>query len=302
MLFVLALLAAEQLFELRGRVDPPAPAYVSLQDSASPFTDTATTLDGRFRFRRLRAGTYVVNVLVPEKGDVRVTVAVGPGSADEKGRVEITVPLEDGRITRESAVTVSAAQLRVPAEARREVRRAIERLRDRRTEEAIVHLNRAVEIAPAFGEAWNQLGTVAYRSGRYPDAESYFRKAHAADPENYSPIVNLGGVLLTLNRPQEAWQYNVRAVLLRPNEALANSQLGINALMLGDFTAAEKYLALAIRLDPAHFSNPHLYLAEVQIRQGRRREAADTLTAFLRHRPDYERARDLRARIERMKR
>ena len=51
----------------------------------------------------------------------------------------------------------------------------------------------------------------------------------------YEPLVNLGGVLVTLNKLDEAWKFNGFAVLERPGDALANSQMGMTYFGLGDF-------------------------------------------------------------------
>ena len=57
--------------------------------------------------------------------------------------------------------------------------------------------------------------------------------------------MNLGGVLVNLHKLDEAWDYNVHAVLVRPNDALANAQLGMTYFELGNLELAEKYLARA---------------------------------------------------------
>jgi Tfp pilus assembly protein PilF len=57
-----------------------------------------------------------------------------------------------------------------------------------RTDAAVRRLERAVEIAPGYSAAWNDLGTIAYRSKQYPRAEECFRKSLAADPASYSAV------------------------------------------------------------------------------------------------------------------
>jgi predicted Zn-dependent protease len=117
------------------------------------------------------------------------------------------------------------------------------------------------------------------------------------DSQAYEPLVNLGGVLVTVNRAEEAWEYNARAVAARPNDALAHSQMGMNNYELGDATHAAKELERARTIDPAHFSNPQLLLAEIYRRSGERRAAADALEEFLRYHPDWVQAAKLRQEI-----
>ena len=92
-------------------------------------------------------------------------------------------------------------------------------------------------------------------------------------------------------------EVNVHAALTRPGDALANSQLGMTYFELGQFDAAVKYLERARTLDPAHFSHPQLYLAEIHLRRGEKREAALVLEEFLEHHPDYPQAASVRRNI-----
>lgn len=114
--------------------------------------------------------------------------------------------------------------------------------------------------------------------------------------------MNLGGVLLNLQRQSEALGYNQRAVARRPNDALANSQLGLCYFELGQSEPAEKFLKIAIQLDPAHFSHPQLTLAEIELRKGDTPEAVRLLREFVRLHPDSPQAPVVRERIAELSR
>ena len=77
-------------------------------------------------------------------------------------------------------------------------------------------------------------------------------------------------MVINLNNLDEAWKYNVYAVLVRPADALANAQLGMTYFGLGKWDLAEKHLVTARQIDPAHFSHPQLFLAEIHLRRGDR--------------------------------
>lgn len=87
-------------------------------------------------------------------------------------------------------------------------------------------------------------------------------------------------MLLNLDRPREALGYNQNAVRRRPNDALANSQLGLNYFELNEMEPAETFLKTAVRLDPAHFSHPQLTLAEIYLRRGERAAAVEQMQDF----------------------
>jgi tetratricopeptide (TPR) repeat protein len=292
-------------YELTGRIEPPAAMPVFLHGATAPFESaTESDADGRFRFHKISAGTYTLAIATAARGQALETIELSPGTVDSKGRLDIVLRIDDSRLESEgvrgSGATVSATVLSIPDRAMREYKEAQRCLTRREADRASAHLSRAVELAPQFVAAWNQLGVMAYQARRYPDAEARFRRALDADPEAFEPLVNLGGVLLNLGRPQEALEYNQRAAARRPNNALANSQLGLTYFDLDNPDLAEKYLKAAIQLDPAHFSHPQLTLAEIYARRGDRASALGQLRGFLEQHPDSPEAAAVRQEIAKL--
>lgn len=310
-LFLLLILAApalagDLLYELSGRLVPKERALVVVFGTSSPFqAETSADDEGRFRFRDLRAGAYTIAVTIPDRGEARQTAEVGPGTADSHRRVFLTLQFKDSdfvfkdMVRRQNSVTTK--QLSIPASAWRDYQEAIKDLEKHEGESAAKHLEHAVELALQFVEAWNNLGTIMYQSEQYGRAEQCFRMALEQDPKAYEPLVNLGGVLINTNKLDEALMYNQEAVLTRPNDALANSQLGMAYFVTGNFDLAVKYLEVARRIDPAHFSHPQLVLAEIHLRRGENAAAADALEDFLKHHPDYPTADKIRENIAKLR-
>jgi tetratricopeptide (TPR) repeat protein len=211
-----------------------------------------------------------------------MTIVVGPGTADKRRRLSVQVNTEGATLNRDAAAKVSAPELTIPERAKREYAEAERKISARDFDGAVSRLQRAVEIAPRYAAAWNHLGTIAYQTRRYTEAEGYFRKAIEAD----------------LGNTEEARQFNVEAVLRRSNDALAHAQLGMTYLAMQKLDLAEKHLLEACKLDPAHFSHPQLHLTEVYIRKNDPRRAADQLEVFLQHHPDYPTASKMREAIK----
>lgn len=302
MITALLLFLLAQQYEVRGTLVPAARASVSLHGSTTPFnSSTLTGPDGRFRFKRIQPGVYTVIVFIPGRGEIRKTIDIGPSVADKKGRVELAIRLDESKMTPDHSSLVSMRELSIPQSARDEYSKAARKLESRDVQGAIQHLNRAVELAPQFAAAWNHLGTIAYQTRRYEDAEKFFRRSLEADANAYEPLVNLGGVLATLGRFDEAWNFNLHAVLRRPNDALAQSQMGMTYFGLNRLDLAEKYLLEAVRLDPGHFSHPQLLLAEIYLQRGQKEKAANVLDDFLRRHPDWPLAEKMRDTISQLR-
>jgi tetratricopeptide (TPR) repeat protein len=301
-----SLWAGDPLYELSGRLVPPERAAVSLFGATAPFQATTDTdSSGRYRFRNLRGGTYTIAVYVPGRGEARQTAEVGRGTADAQRRVSLDLQFKESDFVLNDVVrrrnTVSTRQLAIPEPALREYQEAVKDLEKHQVESAVKRFEHAVELAPQFVDAWNNLGTIAYQTQQYDRAEKCFRGALEQDPRAYEPLVNLGGVLINTHKLDEALMYNQDAVLMRPNDALANSQLGLTYFVVGNFDLAVKYLEIARHIDPAHFSHPQLVLAEIHLRRGENRAAADVLQDFIEHHPDYPMADKVRENIVKLR-
>ena len=292
-------------YELLGRITPEGQSSVTLWGATLPFTSsTFTTGSGRFTFKNLAPATYTLAVYQPGRGEARRTIEIGPALADARRRIKLTVALRDSDFdtaTERRRHAVTARELTIPERAVREFAAAQHDLEKSDVEAAEKHLEQAVAIAPQFATAWNTLGTIAYQTGRFPLAEQRFRTALKQDRTAYEPLVNLGGVLVTLHKLDEALEVNVHATLTRPNDALANSQLGMTYFELGQYDSAVKYLERARAIDPAHFSHPQLFLAEIHLRRKENRQAADVLEDFLAHHPDYPQAEVMRQNIVKLR-
>jgi Tfp pilus assembly protein PilF len=294
--------AADTLFELAGRIHPEERASITLFGSTSPFTtSTLSEPDGHFKISKLRPGTYTISVFIPERGEARRTIEIGPAAADAHGRIALDVAFQPSDFVLADTLrrrhSVSAAQLTIPPKAQRDYEEAHKDLTRHDSDAATRHLEEAVKLAPQFADAWNELGTIAYQTQHFPRAEECFREALKQDPQAFEPLVNLGGVLVTMRRAVDAWQYNAMAATARPNDALAQSQLGMNYFQLDDFDLAVKHLERARSIDPAHFSHPQMLLAEIYLRRDEKAKAAEVLEEFLKYHPDWPQAELMRQRI-----
>lgn len=277
--------------ELDGQVTGAGRVHslrVDLFSVETPYVESAAVNHaGEFLFRSLAPGNYTVAVVRKGLGEIRRTVVVSPTVADNSGVVHVTIPYTSAEAAANPiGGVVSVHQLSIPGEAAAKYADAQRRLARRDSEGAVHSLEEAVAIAPQFSAAWNALGVIVFQTGDDQRAETLFRKSLAADPNAFEPLVNLGGVLLKHNAPVDALLFNQSAVRERPEDALANAQLGMNYFKLDQFDEAEPYLLAAQRLDPAHFSQPQLFLAAIYARRGNRSAAIQELKDLLAIRPD----------------
>ncbi len=283
--------AAITSLDLQGKITGTGSLHslrVNLFAVETPYAESSeVNRSGEFRFRSLAPGNYTVAVVRKGLGEVRRTVVISPAVADPSGVVHATIPYSSSEAaSNPTGGVVSVHQLSIPGNAAAKYADAQKRLAVHDPQGAVRALEEAVALAPEFSTAWNALGVIAFQTDDDERAEILFRKAIAADPDSFEPLVNLAGVLLKKNASAEALPFNQRAVRDRPEDALANAQLGMNYFRLDQFDQAEQYLQAAKRLDPAHFTQPQVFLADIYARRGNRLAAIKELEDVLALRPD----------------
>ena len=295
-------------FELVGEVrlaQPQKPrrlvAYVALNGNTMPyFAHTWTDFGGKFKFKKLPAGSYSLRVEVRRRGETLQTVEVSPSLADQKGRIHqiVTVEPSQSAAVKQKPDVVSVRELSIPEKARSLYVKAEKNLSKGEIEKGVALLESAVNLAPHFVAAINRIGTVFHMQKDFARSEQYFREALEIDPNSYAPLVNLGGSLLAMGRFDEALAINQHAVTVRPRDALANAQLGVNYLSLKDDAKAEEYLIRTKAIDPLHFTYPQLALAGIYTRQNKSALVVQELREFLKLHPDDMQRKLIQKQIE----
>lgn len=272
-----------QHYELRGTLTdlagtPSNNEPVALLGISSLFREVAQTRNGEFQFHDLKAGVYTLVLGRDTVGEIRKSIQIGAGEADEDGVVHIAVEFSSGEAASGlgDSSAVSLASLRVPDNARSLYRDAQHAVKSGQADRAEHLLLEAVRLSPDYAAAWNMLGVISIQSGDVNQGEYYFRKALDAEPGYLHAVVNLGGVLLAIGRYDDALQYNEVAASRLPSDAGTHAQLGMNCFHLNALDRARQELETAIEIDPAQPAELRLVLAEIYL-QNRSPEKALTL-------------------------
>jgi len=155
-----------------------------------------------------------------------------------------------------------------------------------RDAEAEVALMRAIELEPDHPDAYGNLGALLNAQGRYEAALSVLMKSLALNPENPDTLVVLGPVLQANGRLKEAEQALVKALTLRPDFPEAMINLGPVLQAQGRLKEAVVILQRAIDLDdtrPETFNN----IGSVLCDMGHLDRAESVLRIALSERPAY---------------
>ncbi len=133
-------------------------------------------------------------------------------------------------------------------------------------EDAIDAYRRVVTIDPTYAAAWNNLGLLLHRMGRYDEADEVYRTALAQDPHCCEAAYNLGSLHEDRGAIEAAIEDYRRALALSPDYADAHFNLAgaLSRAGRGDEAVRhwQRYLDLDAGSPWARIARAHLELVE----------------------------------------
>ena len=127
--------------------------------------------------------------------------------------------------------------------------------------------------------------------GVWKNPETLYTSAAAAVPDNWWAYNNLGAVLASSGRMDEASRWFARSLALMPDYPGANKNMAAILYREGRYEEALPYIEKALRREPR---NPdyHVTLGLILLKSGRRPEARSSFQEALRIDPTYRDARE----------
>lgn len=155
-----------------------------------------------------------------------------------------------------------------------------------KSDEAVKHFAKALEIKPDYSEAHNNMGLFLASQGRLPEALFHYTEALKLKRDNEKAHNNLGIVLANMNRPDKAMEHFRDALKINPENAAAYNNIGSVLAMQGKVSEAIGYFEMALKYDAENaMAHNNLGLALVYV--GRFDEANDHFAEALKINPHY---------------
>jgi Flp pilus assembly protein TadD len=291
------------------RGEAPSPHIeIALQTHGLVVGTTYSDATGNFYFGNLDVNLY--HVVVNEEGyePVDVEVSVNP-LFSTVNRVVITLRLKrNAAAAGEKSVAGGNPNLVGPAEyklhypknAIKKFEQGAKAERQNKTDEAMRHYQRAIELAPDFYAARNNLGLVYMAKQDFPNAQVQFERVISINPADTEAYFNLGNVLLLTNHLPEAGKVVEQGLQRQPDSAFGKFLLGSIYSRTGNGPGAEKLFTECLQLDPG-MSKAHLALVNLYLQEQRTGDAVVQLKAFLKSAPAdplAPKARQVLSRLE----
>ncbi|MFN7999178.1 MAG: tetratricopeptide repeat protein [Bryobacteraceae bacterium] len=152
-----------------------------------------------------------------------------------------------------------------------------------RLPEAVAKLEKTVELDPNFVKAHDNLGLCYEALGRFEDAVKSYARAvelnRTANPGSPWPPMNLGALLLKIERAEEAERYFQESLRINARFAPAHYELGIAFERKGQDADAIRQLEEAAALD-TNYAQPHYALGRIYRKIGEKQKSKAELAVF----------------------
>lgn len=206
---------------------------------------------GRFEFKNVPAGEYVVTVRAPADSlfeDGTAKIRIYKSSDSRNYSVNVTLPLRKSVVTTTHAPgTVTAdPDAAVPKKARDAYRRGVDAAGKGKGDEAVEKFREALGLAPDYRAALNDLGVELLKLDRSTEALPPLRRAVELGPDAFAPRLNLTLALLATDDLEGATASAARALELRSDSSRALCAAGQIALRRGNTLDAVAYLRRAL--------------------------------------------------------
>ena len=157
-------------------------------------------------------------------------------------------------------------------------------------EQAVVQYKKAVELQPAYAEAWFNLGAILPQLGDLPAAEDAYKKAITCRKDYIKAMYGLASVQEAQGKSDEAETTVGKIQAIVPDSAQTYLTLGITLQFMGgsrNIHKAYEYLNKAIELDP---ESVEIYYALAKLlEEGNEIDAAlEVYQKILSIEPDYQ--------------
>ncbi len=137
-----------------------------------------------------------------------------------------------------------------------------------KTDEAIEHYQKALEINPNYAKAHFNLGNVLAGTGRGNEALVHYEKAVQLDPGYVNARIRLGSVLLHAGRIDEGIAQYLKVVQINPNDDRAHASLGDIFMQTGKLDQAAAHYSRAAEINPKAVAGPR-GLGNVMLKSGK---------------------------------
>ncbi|MEW5975259.1 MAG: tetratricopeptide repeat protein [Acidobacteriota bacterium] len=236
--------------------------------------------DGHFLYERLAPGDYLIRIERQGQATfarpVKIPVSQRPKTVFLEFRIAGNNTTTSELVKNYGGPAATAhgeIQSQVSRPALRDFKKAAEASQKGDTAQAIRHLEKAIEKAPNFYEAHNNLGVQYQRIQNWEKAVAAYQEALARRPDSVRVLLNLAACQVELGQLDSAVNTLERAIKADPRSVAAHIALGRLLLSREQSATAEEHLETATQLNPREAKAAFLLLVDLHIKLKNREKA-----------------------------
>jgi tetratricopeptide (TPR) repeat protein len=282
----------------------PEPVLVTLQLRGAAMATAYTDPEGRFSFGNLGGSVYHVVINDERYVPIDIEVTVRPDVLTVN-MLQLTLigrePKADPKAPGGSYVTSPSDLTKAyPKNAIKEFERGVKMESAGKEDQAIEHYRKAIQEAPDFAVAHNNLGSLYVGKSDFPAAQREFADSIRLSPSDSKAYFNMANVMLLTGKLQDAERYLQDGFRKQPDSAFGFFVQGSVLERNGNLPDAERALRRSLELNPK-MTRPHLELVNLYLREQRPADAIAELHKFLQEAPSdalAPKARDVLKKLE----
>jgi tetratricopeptide (TPR) repeat protein len=201
------------------------------------------------------------------------------GNAPQERRLQLVMHKDP------TAVELIAPDEAIPANARKEAKRAVVALRSANLKEARKQLDKAFKLAPSNAQINFLYGYLYMQQKDFDKAETYLSRAATLDPRKAQALTLLGRVQLERQESESARKTLEQAVATNSGYWMAHYLLADAYLKQKEFEKAREQAQLAIDNGKANASIAQLVLGQALANVGRDKDGIEALKIFVQTNP-----------------
>ena len=275
---------------------PPERILVSLEVRGATMDSVYTDSQGTFGFHNLPANPYYVNINDDHYQPVRQSAVIESSLTSPTVFLEITlIPKNQGEAgvseprspagANPNMVDIREYETHYPKAAVKEFGKGLAADRAGKRDDAIRHYQKAVQIAPDFYPAHNNLGSDQLAKSDFAGARTEFEQVLKLNQSDAAAYFNLGNAYMQLGLLDNAQRALGEGMRRQPDSSLGHFLLGSLALRRGMTLQAESELRQAMQLSPT-MVQPRLQLINLLLKEGKKDDATAQLRDFVATFPD----------------
>jgi tetratricopeptide (TPR) repeat protein len=256
-----------------------------------------TDRTGKFQFRGLMPAIYVITAHATGYIEVRQQIDL---KTSPREYLLLQLVAEKSGETKSSTTTM-LLDATIPAEAQKEFDQGRKLILDeKKIDDGISHLEKAVSLHPKFLEAQMLLGTAYLDNRKYEKAEQVLRRAIEINPKTATVYFALGETYRKQKKYDEAEKILVEGLTLEPKSYQGHFSLGQVYFARGEIAKAGPQVGQALQLKP-DFAEAYLLAGNLFLKARQAEKALQMFEEYLRLEPNGQYSAETRELVAKIR-